>query len=162
MSRECYIPSWSLPQRFTPPIDHECPYTYTLPNDAQVRSNAHRIMLGDIRAREDDDTRLQAKARIAGMALALGLEVVEVPGDGNCFLHAARFEILQLHGWNYDLVPTHEVMRAQVCSIMKERREMPDMNGMRLDDIRLAYGDPRLIPPDGIVLEPPGLSFYDS
>ena len=87
-------------------------YIYTLSNDVQVRSNAHRIMMEDIRAREDDATRLQTRARIASMDLALGLEVVEVAGDGNCFLHAARFALLQLHGWNYDLVPTQEVMRA--------------------------------------------------
>ena len=65
----------------------------------------------DIRVREDDATRLQARARIESMALALGREVVEVPGDGNYFLHAARFTLLQLHGWNYDLVPTHERMK---------------------------------------------------
>ena len=69
---------------------------YTLPNDAQVRSNAQRIMMEGIRAREDDATKLQVRARIADMALSLGLEVVEVPGDGNCFLHAARFVLLQL------------------------------------------------------------------
>ena len=45
----------------------------------------------DIRAREDDDVRLQARARIASMSLAPGLEVEEVLGDGNCFFHAARF-----------------------------------------------------------------------
>ena len=45
---------------------------------------------------------------------------------------------LQLHDRNYDLIPTHEVMRAQVCAFMKEEREMLDVNGMRLDDIRLA------------------------
>ena len=95
-----------------------------------------------IRAPEDDDTRKQARARIANIALALGLGMVEIPSDGNCFLHAARFALLQLHGWNYDLVPTHEVMSARVCAFMKDKREMLDGNGMRLDDIRLAYRDP--------------------
>ena len=33
---------------------------------------------------------------------------------------------------------------------------------MRLDKVRLAYRDIRPIPPDGEVLEPPRLSFYDS
>ena len=64
-------------------------------------------------------------------------------------------------GGNYDLVLTHEVMRAQVCSFMKEKWEMPDVDWMRLDNIRLEYRDPRPIPPDVVVLEPPHLSFYD-
>ena len=112
----------------------------------------------DIRAREDDATRLQARARIASMALALGLEVVEIPGNGNCFLHAARFALLQLHGWNYDLVS----MRAEVFSFLRVKREMLDINGVSLDDIRMAWQDPRLIPPDGVVLEPPCQDCNDS
>ena len=55
-------------------------YIY-ITNDVQVRSNAHRIMMEDTRARENDAIRLQTRARITGMALALGLKVVEVPGD---------------------------------------------------------------------------------
>ena len=104
-------------------------------------------MMEDTMVREDDNTRLQSRARIASMAQTLGLEVVVVPGDGNYFLHAARFALLQLHGWNYDQVLTHEAMRAQVCLFMKEK---------------LAYRDPRPIPSDDVVLGPPRLSFYDS
>ena len=142
-----HVPSWSLPQRFTPRVDHKCPYIYTLPNDAQVRSNASRIMMEDIRAREDDAARLQVRASMAGMAQALGLEVM-VPGDGNCFLHAARFALLQLHGM--------KAMRAEMWSIHV------DGNGMSLDDVRLAWRDPRPIPPAGVVLEPPRQDFYNS
>ena len=116
----------------------------------------------DIRAREDDDTRLQARARIASMALALGLQVVEVPGDGNCFLHAARFALLQLHGWNYDLVPIHQDMRIQVCSFLRENRDMLDLNGVSLDELREGYIDLRPAPLDGTALEPPRLHYYDS
>ena len=68
-----------------PPADHKCPYILTLPNDAQGRSTASRIIMEDSRAREDYATRLQASASIVSIALVLGLEVVEVPGDGNCF-----------------------------------------------------------------------------
>ena len=70
-----------------------------------LRATAQRIIREDINDRENDETRLQARARIARTAATLGLKVVEVPGDGNCFLHAARFALLQMHGWNYDLVP---------------------------------------------------------
>ena len=96
------LSSWSLSQSFSPPVDHECSYISTLPNDNQVRDNAQGIMFDDIRTHEDDAKRLQARARTASMALAFGLEVVEVPGSGNCFLYAARFALLQLHGWDYD------------------------------------------------------------
>ena len=58
-----HIPSCFFPQNFTPPVDHEYPYIYTLTNDSQARRNAHRIMMEDIRAREDDATRLQTRAR---------------------------------------------------------------------------------------------------
>ena len=68
----------------------------------------------DIRVHGDDDTRLLVGTRIARIALVFGLEVVEVPGDGNCLLHAARFALLQLHGWNFDLVPSYEAMRAHM------------------------------------------------
>ena len=96
------------------------------------------------------------------MVLALGLKVVEVPGDGNFFLYAARFALLQLHGWNYDLIPTQEAMRAKVCSFLREKRAMLDVNGMSLDVLRLAWQDSIPIPPAGVVLEPPRQDFYDS
>ena len=82
------------------------------------------------------------------MASALGLQVVEVPGDGNCFLHAARFALLQIHSWNYDLVPTHQAMQ--------------DVNGVSLDELQEGYIDLRQEPSDGTDLEPPRLSYYDT
>ena len=93
------------------------------------------------------------------MALELELEVVEVLGDGNCFLHAARFAILQLSSWNYHLVPTQEAVRVEVCSFLRGS-EMLDVNGMSLDDVRLALCDRRPIPPESVVLDPPRLNFY--
>ena len=54
--------------------------------------------MDDIRPNEDDDIRIQARARVASMTLALGLGVVEVPGDGNCFVHAVRIALLQILG----------------------------------------------------------------
>ena len=86
----------------------------------------------DIRAHEDDATRLQARARLAGMALALGLEVVGVLYDGNCFLHATRFALLRLFGSNYDLVPTQEAMRVEVCLFIREKRAMLDVNHKKI------------------------------
>ena len=87
---------------------------------------------------------------------------LEVPGGGNCFLHAVRFALLQLHGWNYDLVWTQEEMRDEVCAFLRGQREMLDVNGMRLDDVRLAFRDPRPIPQGSVVLDPPKQDFYDS
>ena len=74
----------------------------------------------DISAREDDAIRLHARARIASIALVLGLEVVEVPGNGNCFLHAARFALLQHHDWKYDLVQGRGERRS-VCVLAGQR-----------------------------------------
>ena len=64
--------------------------------------------------------------------------MVEVPGDGNSFLHAASFALLQLHGWNYDLIPTHEIMRAEVCMCIRGKSLMLDSSGVGLDEIRVA------------------------
>ena len=116
----------------------------------------------DIRAREDDDIRLQARARIADMARTLELQVVEVPGNGNCFLHAARYALLQIHGWNYDLVQSHLEMRAQVGAFLRENTEMVDVNWVTLDELREAYIDLRPEPPEGTELEPARLSYYDT
>ena len=157
-----HILSWSPPQRFTPPVEHDCPYIYTIENDTQIRSNVYRVMMKDIRAREDDEVRLQARAWIASMVLALGLVVLEVPGDGNCFSHAARFVLLQRHGWNYDLIPLHQVMRAHMCLILRENRDMLDVNELGLNALREGYIDLRPEPSDGTVLEPPRLSYYDT
>ena len=80
-----HVSSWSLPRSFTSPVDHECPYIYTLPNDSQVSNIAIRIMLENIKAREDDATRLKARAIIASTALALDLEVAEASGDAGLY-----------------------------------------------------------------------------
>ena len=38
---------------------------------------------------------------------------------------------------------------------------MLDINRVSLEDVRLAWKDPRPIPPDSVVLEPPRQAFYD-
>ena len=48
----------------------------------------------DMKSREDGPTGMQAQALIESMALALGLEVVQDPGDGNCFSFAVRYVLL--------------------------------------------------------------------
>ena len=96
------------------------------------------------------------------MVLTLLLGVVEVPCDGDNFLHAERFASLQLHGRNYDLVPTHAAMRAEVGSFLRRKRATLDVNGMSLVYVRLALQDLRPIPLNGVALEPPRKHFYDS
>ena len=105
----------------------------------------------DISAREDDATRIQAGARIASMALALVLEVIEVPGDANYFPYAARFAF-----------PTHEAMRAEICSFWWGMSDKFDSTGISLDDVRMAWRDYGPIPLESVVLEPPRLSLYVS
>ena len=71
------------------------------------------------------------------------------------------FPLLQLHGWNYDLVPTNEDMRAEGCIFVREGRHMSNTNGVSLDDVSMEYDiwqDTRPIPPDSVVLEPPRTS----
>ena len=40
-----------------------------------------------------------AKIDITTKLQILGLEPVDVPADGNCFLHAARFALIQQNDW---------------------------------------------------------------
>ena len=85
--------------------------------------------------------------------------MVGAPGDRNYFLHAAMFVLLQLHDWNYELAPTHEATKAEVCLFLRGNRDMLDINGVSLDDIRMAWQDLRPVPPGGVVLEPPLQNF---
>ena len=39
---------------------------------------------------------------------------------------------------------------------------MLDLNGVSLDDVRVAWQDPKTAPPVGVVSEPPRQDFYDS
>ena len=119
-------------------------------------------MIEDIRAKEDDEVRFQARARTADMARTLGVRMVEVPGNGNCFLHAARFGLLQIHCWNYDLVPTHQEIRAKAFLFLRWNREMENVNGVSLSVLRDFYIDLRQVPTDGTDLVPSRLSYYDT
>ena len=53
-------------------------------------------------------------------------------------------------------------MREQVCMFLRENRDMLDINGVTLDELREAYINYRQEPPDGTVLEPPRVTCYDS
>ena len=63
---------------------------------------------------------------------------MEVPGDGHCFLHAARLALLLLNGWNYDLVLPQETMKAEVCMFMRGKSLMLDSREVVLDKLRVA------------------------
>ena len=59
-----------------------------------------------------------AKLDITAKLMSLGLEPVDVPADGNCFLHAARFALLQRNNWNINVVPTVTKMRENVTMFL--------------------------------------------
>ena len=68
--------------------------------------------------------------------LSLGLEPVDVPADGNCFLHAARFAQLQLKNWNITLVPTVATIQSEVVEYLPTARLNVNMDGRTLDEVR--------------------------
>ena len=82
-----HVPNWILPQRIAPLASHPCQYIFTLPADPQIIIEAQN-MIEAIKLQKDDASRALARARIASMVHALGLEVVEVPEHGNCLLCA--------------------------------------------------------------------------
>ena len=61
-----------------------------------------------------EPTTKEARFDIIAKLLSLGLEPVDVPADGNCFLHATCFSLLQLKDWNITLAPTVVMIRAEV------------------------------------------------
>ena len=44
--------------------------------------------------------------------------------------------------WNYDLIRTQEEIRYEVCAIFRGQKKMLGINGMGLDDVRLAFREP--------------------
>ena len=43
---------------------------------------------------------------------------MDVPADGNCFLYAARFALIQENDWNITVVPTVVKMREHVTRFL--------------------------------------------
>ena len=82
---------------------------------------------------------------IGAKLLSLGLEPVDVPADGNCFLHAARFAFLQLKRWNITLVPTVATIRSEVVKFLTTARLNVIMDGRTLDEVLSDNGRPAVI-----------------
>ena len=94
---------------------------------------------------EDCDKRPTVKAAefdISVKLLVLALEAVHVPADGNCFLYAARFVLLQLKDWNPTLVPTSVTIRVDVVRFLTNTKMNVLMDGRTLDEVRGKMADP--------------------
>ena len=102
-----------------------------------------------------------ARASTANKTFTPGLEIIEIPCDGNCFQRAARFALLQLHDWNYDLFPIQHAMREEVCFVLRGKRCISDMKGFNRDSLKDPWRDLRSIPVDMVALVLPRLTFYD-
>ena len=70
---------------------------------------------------------------LSHFATPLDLESVDVPADGNCFLHAARLTLLQLKVWNLSLVPTVATIRSEMIRFL---RLNVIADGNSLDEVR--------------------------
>ena len=76
-----------------------------------------------------------ARLDILAKLLSLGLEPVDVPADGSCFLHAARFALLQLKNSNITLVSTITAIRSEVAKFLTTARLNVIVDGRTLDEV---------------------------
>ena len=86
-----------------------------------------------------------AKLDITAKLMSLGLEPVDVPTDGNCFLHAASFALLQRNDWNINVVPTVVKTRANVTRFLTTAHMHVIWDGRTLDEVRGEMTDPVMV-----------------
>ena len=77
-----------------------------------------------------------ARRDIGTKLLSLGLESVDVPADGNCFLHAAR-SVLLLH-----VGASVATIRSEVARFLTNARLNVIMDGRTLEEVRSGIEDP--------------------
>ena len=73
---------------------------------------------------------------ISAKLLSLGRKPGDVPADGNCFLHAARFALPQLKNLNLTLLPTVAAIRSALVRFLSNARMNAIMDGHTLDEMR--------------------------
>ena len=71
----------------------------------------------------------------------LGLEPVDVPADGNRFLYAARFALMELNDWNITVVPTVAKIRENITSFLALARTRVIWDDRTLDAVRAGMSD---------------------
>ena len=67
---------------------------------------------------------------------------MDVPADGNCFLDAARFALLQLKNGNITLVPTVATIPSEMVRFLTKARMNVIMDGRTLDEVGREMEDP--------------------
>ena len=111
---------------FSPPQDYIFPFCNTV-------SSMHECKVPITK-----DARLGITAKL----LPLGLEIVDVLADGNCFLHAAGFALLQLKNGNFALMPTVATIRAEEVRFLTNARLNVIMDERTLDEACGGMEDP--------------------
>ena len=128
---------WQFSHDHSPPKDYIFPFCYFISNKRERLAKSAKM------AEFNEDcanTPISKAARLK--ILSMGLESVDVLADGNCFLHAARFALLQLNNKNITMVTTVATIRSEVVRFLINARMNVIMDGRTLDDMRGEMEDP--------------------
>ena len=119
----------------SPPHDCICPFCHIISNKRERQANLVQMVKFNKSCGKVPNTK-DARLDITAKLLSLGLDTVDILADGNCFLHAVRFALLQLKNWNLKLVPTVATIRSDVVGFLTNARLNVIMDGRRLDEVR--------------------------
>ena len=132
--------AWLLSHDQSPPNSFNIPFCYFISNTHErLVKIAQLTKFKD--TSENDPIIKAARLDVGVKLLSLGLKSVDVPADGNSFLHAARFALLQLKYWNITLAPRVATIPSEVVSYLINARLDVIADGSKLDEVRRGMED---------------------
>ena len=150
-------PAWSFTHNHSPPQECIFPYSHFISNKREKIAKCAQMTKFNNDCKKSDST-TASRQDIAGKLLSLGLEPVDVPADGNCFLYAAQFTLLQLHEWNINVIPNASQIRVDVTRYLSNAKDQKIYDGRTLDTVREEMRDA----PTTVRRRTPRLEQYDS
>ena len=126
----------------SPPTDYKFPFCYFITNSREQLAKAANMTNFNEDGAKNIITKT-AKSNITAKLSLVGMKPVDVPADGNCFLHAARFALLQLKKWNINVAATVLSIRSEVVRFLTINAQLHVIwDGRTLREVRGDMEDP--------------------